>query len=76
MPVEPTALRLLVQRLGPEDGSNATRAHIDFGTDEIPTEVIRMQKLGAEVVDDSHLPRWVVMRDPTGLPFCVTRQRP
>jgi Glyoxalase-like domain len=76
LPVAPTALQLLVQRLGPEDNSSATRAHIDFGTDEIPTEVIRLQTLGAELVDDSHLPRWVVMRDPTGLLFCVTRQRP
>jgi hypothetical protein len=76
LPVEPTALQILVQRLGPEDKSSASRAHIDFGTDEIPTEVIRLQSLGAELVDDSHLPRWVVMRDPTGLLFCVTRQRP
>ncbi len=73
---QPAPLQLLVQRLGPADVGELTRAHIDVGTDEIPTEVARMQSLGADVVDASHLPRWVVLRDPIGLLFCVTAQRP
>jgi hypothetical protein len=52
-----------------------SRVHIDIETDDIPTEVGRLEKLGARVVD--RLERWVVMEAPTGQRFCVVRvQRP
>jgi len=52
-----------------------SRVHIDIGTDDIPAEVARLEKLGAKVVD--RLERWVVMQAPTGQRFCVVRvQRP
>jgi hypothetical protein len=52
-----------------------SRAHIDIETDDIPAEVIRLEKLGATVVE--RLERWVVMQAPTGQRFCVVRiQRP
>lgn len=52
-----------------------SRVHIDIETDDIPTEVARLEALGAEVVD--RLERWVVMQAPTGQRFCVVRvQRP
>jgi Glyoxalase-like domain len=52
-----------------------SRAHIDIETDDIPAEVARLTKLGAQVVD--RLERWVVMQAPTGQRFCVVRvQRP
>ena len=52
-----------------------SRVHIDIETDDIPAEVARLEKLGAEVV--KRLPRWVVMQAPTGQKFCVVRvQRP
>ena len=41
----------------------------------IATEVARLERLGAKVVD--RLERWVVMQAPTGQRFCVVRvQRP
>lgn len=55
--------------------SHESRIHIDIETDNIPAEVARLEKLGANVVD--HLERWVVMQAPTGQRFCVVRiQRP
>jgi predicted enzyme related to lactoylglutathione lyase len=52
-----------------------SRVHIDIETDDIPAEVARLEKLGAQVV--SRLERWVVMQAPTGQRFCVVRvQRP
>ena len=55
--------------------SHESRVHIDIETDDIPAEVARLQKLGAQVVD--RLERWVVMQAPTGQRFCVVRvQRP
>lgn len=52
-----------------------SRVHIDIETDDIPSEVARLEKLGAKVAD--RLERWVVMQAPTGQRFCVVRvQRP
>jgi hypothetical protein len=52
-----------------------SRVHLDIETDDIPAEVVRLEKLGARVVD--RLERWVVMQAPTGQRFCVVRvQRP
>jgi hypothetical protein len=54
---------------------HASRVHLDIETDDIPAEVARLEKLGAEVVN--RLERWVVMQAPTGQRFCVVRiQRP
>ncbi|WP_437343392.1 VOC family protein [Rhodanobacter geophilus] len=55
--------------------THESRVHIDIETDDIPAEVLRLEKLGAAVV--SRLERWVVMQAPTGQRFCVVRvQRP
>jgi predicted enzyme related to lactoylglutathione lyase len=52
-----------------------SRVHLDIETDDIPAEVARLSKLGAEVVKP--VERWVVMQAPTGQRFCVVRaQRP
>ena len=52
-----------------------SRVHIDIETDDIPSEVARLAKLGAKVVE--RLERWVVMAAPTGQRVCVVRaQRP
>ena len=52
-----------------------SRVRIDIETDDIPAEVMRLEQLGAVVVD--RLERWVVMEAPTGQRFCVVRvQRP
>jgi len=67
-------LALLVQRLGDDDGGTTARAHLDLGTDDVDAEVARLRALGAE-------PLWpgegfVALRDPVGLPFCVTANDP
>jgi predicted enzyme related to lactoylglutathione lyase len=55
--------------------AHESRVHIDIETDDIPAEVMRLEKLGAKVV--TRLERWVVMAAPTGQRFCVVRvQRP
>ncbi|GLQ90758.1 VOC family protein [Dyella flagellata] len=55
--------------------THESRVHIDIETDDIPAEVARLEKLGAQVVD--RLERWVVMQAPSGQRFCVVRvQRP
>jgi catechol 2,3-dioxygenase-like lactoylglutathione lyase family enzyme len=52
-----------------------SRVHIDIETDDIPSEVARLEKLGASIVE--RLERWVVMQAPTGQRFCIVRaQRP
>lgn len=68
--------QLLVQRLDTEDG--LVRVHLDLGTDDVAAEVARLRDLGARVRpgDDAHTGRWVVLRDPADLPFCVTTQPP
>lgn len=55
--------------------THGSRVHIDIETDDIPAEVLRLEALGAAVVERPE--RWVVMQAPTGQRFCVVRvQRP
>src|SRR5882757_2384914 len=68
--IPPDELIVEIQRVDHE-----SRVHIDIETDDIPAEVARLEKLGANVVD--RLTRWVVMQAPTGQRFCIVRlQRP
>ena len=66
--------QLLVQRLGPDDTAEWARAHLDLGTDDIDAEVARVQSLGAEFLWPGN--GFVALRDPLGLPFCVTANQP
>jgi hypothetical protein len=63
-------LWLLVQRLDNGPG----RVHLDIHTDDLDAEVARLEKLGAERVQQVH--GWWVMRDPAGLLFCVLPSPP
>jgi Glyoxalase-like domain len=63
-------VRLLVQRLG--DGP--AHIHLDIATDDVPAEVERLVRLGAEPVSKTQY--WQVLRDPAGLVFCVVTARP
>jgi hypothetical protein len=63
-------LWLLIQRL--DDGPG--RLHLDIHTDDPAAEIARLEKLGAEVVQQVH--SWWIMRDPAGLLFCVIPDRP
>jgi predicted enzyme related to lactoylglutathione lyase len=66
----PDEVLVQLQRVGHE-----SRVHIDIETDDIPAEVARLEKLGAQVV--KQLERWTVMQAPSGQRFCVVRvQRP
>jgi hypothetical protein len=67
-------LQLLVQRLGRDDEGTHARAHLDLGSNDRRAEVLRLEALGAPVlsVDDG----FTVLRDPVGLPFCVTSNDP
>ena len=62
--------RVVVQ----DTGDGPARVHFDIHTDDLDAEVQRLVALGATVVDPQwaeHPGRWVVMRDPAGLEFCV-----
>lgn len=48
---------------------HASRVHIDIESDDIPAEVARLEKLGADKIDE--IGGWVVMQAPTGQRFCV-----
>jgi len=61
---------LLIQRL--DDGQ--ARVHIDIHADDVPAEVARLEKLGAERAGQAH--SWQMMRDPAVLVFCVIPARP
>ena len=62
----PDEISIQIQRVEHE-----SRVHIDIETDDIPAEVARLEKLGANV--DERKERWVVMRAPSGQRFCVVR---
>lgn len=65
-------LQLLFQRL--DDPQDAVTAHLDTGTDDLDAEVRRLVALGAEDVARGR--GWHVLRDPSGLSFCVTENSP
>lgn len=67
-------MQLLVQRLGPEDGETAARAHLDLGADDRTAEIARVEALGARVLWPGD--GFTALRDPAGLPFCVTDNHP
>jgi hypothetical protein len=60
---------LLTQRLG----EGPSRVHLDIHTDDLEAEVARLERLGAERVQQVH--DWWIMRDPAGLLFCVIPNR-
>jgi catechol 2,3-dioxygenase-like lactoylglutathione lyase family enzyme len=62
----PAQVSVQIQRVDHE-----SRVHIDIETDDIDSEVERLQNIGAEI--DERKERWVVMRAPTGHRFCVVR---
>jgi len=64
-------IRLLVQRLGPDD-DGPPRAHLDLSCGPNVAAVVDAHvELGASVVDRRD--RWTVMADPAGMRYCITR---
>jgi hypothetical protein len=68
------SIDLLYQRLGSDDPGDTTRAHLDRATDDMPAEVARPVGLGANTIGPGS--GWCPLRDPAGLPFCVTCRSP
>jgi hypothetical protein len=66
-------LQLLFQRL--DEPSGSVRAHLDHGTDDPMAGVRRLLALGAIDVGPGR-GGWHVLRDMTGLAFCVTDNFP
>ena len=65
-------LQLLFQRL--DEPVGRVRAHLDLGTDDLASEVARLRTLGADEIGPGR--GWHVLRDPSGLAFCVTENAP
>jgi hypothetical protein len=66
-------LRLLLQRTGDPPGTTV-RAHPDLACSGVDAEMARHQGLGGTWWQDGD--RWITMRDPTGLAYCITRRNP
>ena len=69
-----SSVQLLFQKLGADDPATAVRSHIDLGADDIEAEAARLVGLVAERLGPGH--GWIVLRDPVGMVFCVTRNSP
>jgi predicted enzyme related to lactoylglutathione lyase len=62
--------RVVVQAI--EEGRPSV--HFDVHTDDLDAEIERLVELGATLVDaqwKDHPGKWVVMRDPAGVEFCL-----
>lgn len=57
---------MLVQKV-----DHPSRVHIDIETDDIDTEVKRLESLGAIIVE--RMERWVVMEAPSKHRFCIIK---
>jgi predicted enzyme related to lactoylglutathione lyase len=73
-PPQPGPVQLLFQRLGDDDPGTTTRVHIDLGADDVDAEVRRVESLGARRRYEGE--GWIQLTDPSGMPFCVTRNSP
>ncbi|MFB6675943.1 VOC family protein [Streptomyces sp. NPDC056390] len=70
----PAPTLLLQQVPEPKHGKNRMHLDLDFDTENLDTEVERLQRLGAQRISEEqseHGFRWVVLADPEGNEFCV-----
>ncbi|SDD29084.1 VOC family protein [Glycomyces harbinensis] len=67
-------LHVLLQRLEAAERGQSASAHIDLSCSDVDAETERHVELGAEAVRRHHF--WQVMRDPTGLEYCITAKDP
>lgn len=68
----PLPLRLLLQRLGEDDGD--VRAHLDLACSDRAAETRRHEAAGARVVAVNAF--WSVLEDPVGRVYCLTDRSP
>ncbi|MEB8340136.1 VOC family protein [Streptomyces endophyticus] len=64
-------IQLLLQRLDTDDPPSA---HVDLACADADAVRARHERLGASHVSDGRL--WIVMRDPVGTVYCLTRRDP
>jgi predicted enzyme related to lactoylglutathione lyase len=64
-------------QLVPEPKASKSRMHIDLGSDQLDTELPRLEKLGAKLVRPPHPDgfRFAVLEDPFGNEFCVLERK-
>ncbi len=68
-------LRVMLQRLGDDDPRTSVGAHLDVACGPTRTAVAAEHRaLGAAHVAEGH--GWTVLRDPAGLPYCLTGRDP
>lgn len=67
-------LHFLLQRLEHTEPSRKAGAHMDFSSTDVDLETARHVALGARPLDRH--PRCQIMRDPTGLVYCITGKDP
>lgn len=65
-------IQLLLQRLVEPNGM--VRAHVDIAAVDASAAADRLVALGAHIRE--HHPLWIVLDDPVGRTFCVTRRHP
>jgi hypothetical protein len=70
-PPDPLPARILLQRL---DDDRPTSAHLDLACADIEAARAWHEACGARLV--ATFPRWLVMHDPTGAPYCLTARDP
>ncbi len=69
------ALRILLQRLGPDDDADRARAHLDVAAGTGGDAIASWHtSLGAQVLQRGR--RWITLLDPAGLPYCLTERDP
>ena len=72
-PVMP--VRILFQRLGADDERASAHAHLDLACgDHVDAIAEKHQRLGAVLVEPHQY--WTAMKDPAGMPYCLTRRDP
>jgi len=67
--------RLLLQRLGADDGGAIARAHLDVSSATHGANIAGQHRAtgASETATGAH---WIVMQDPAGLPYCLTERMP
>jgi len=68
-------LRVLLQRLGPDDPRTVVTAHLDLAAGDARRAIAdRHVAAGAHLVAERA--SWVVLRDPAGIVYCLTAREP
>ncbi len=66
----PGDLTIMLQRVECDPG-----VHLDFETDSVTQEAVRMEAIGARRKYGHKIKTWWVMEDPSGNAFCVIRKQ-